>query len=261
MRRSDLLDLPMNATPSAASVMWKYALAAAAVFALSIMLGIWQATRHAEPAGLGGLATLAPDAQSRVRAVLDGGDLTLPADIAALAGPRDPQAGTTAPAFRVIAPDGIAVATDRPTFAWEPVDGGNDYWVAIANDLGRPIGPPIEARGPVLVLLTALPRGRDYTWQVSATRGTLRLTAPSPPARFRVLDQATADRLTTFERAHPESHLLLGILYAQAGAVLEALEHFHKVPPEDPQAAVARRAVARLTPRLAPPATPSPRTP
>ena len=215
----------------------KYALVAAAVFAVAVTLGYRQAMRHAEPAGLRGLAALAPDVQARVRAALDGGALALPDDVAALAGPHETLMGGQSPAaFRIIAPAGIAVATDRPTFAWEPLDGGDDYWVTIVDDLGKPIGPPMEARGPVLVLLQSLPRGRDYTWQVSATRGGTRVTVPAPPdppARFRVLDKATADRLAAVESAHPDSHVLLGLLYLQAGAVLESLKHFHAVPPED----------------------------
>ncbi len=240
--------------------MWKYALAGAAVFAASLAAGYWQAMYRLEPAGLRGLAALAPDVQARVRAALDGGDLALPADIAALAGRRETLVGASrAPAFRIIAPAGIAVATDRPTFAWEPLGGGDDYWVTIVDDLGQPIGPPIEARGPVLVLLQSLPRGRDYTWQVSATRGGTRVMVPAPPAppaRFRVLDKATADRLAAVERAHPESHVLLGLLYLQAGAGLESLKHFHAVPLEDPHAPLARRAIAQLTPRLNPSAAP-----
>ena len=243
---------------SAASVMWIYGLAAAVVFAVSVTLGVWQARRHPEPVGVRGLATLAPDVQSRVRAALAGGALALPADITALAGPRETRAPTS-PSFRVIAPSGIAVTTNRPTFTWEPVDGGNDYQVTIADDLGKPIGPPIQARGPLLILQTSLPWGRDYSWRVSADRGGSPQTAPAPPAppaRFHVLDQATADQLSALERAWPESHVLLGILYLQAGAVLDALGHFHKVPPEDPHVAVARRGIAQLAPLLTPAARP-----
>jgi hypothetical protein len=56
-----LVDVP----PSTGSLMGKYALAGAAVFAVSITLGYWQAMRRAEPPGLRGLATLAPGVQAR----------------------------------------------------------------------------------------------------------------------------------------------------------------------------------------------------
>ena len=250
-----------------------YALAAVAVIAISIPIGYRYGARKAEPPGLRGLATLDPDTQARVRAVLDGADLAIPADIAALRGqPQTLMGAATAPPFWLIAPVGTAVTSDRPTFAWEPLGGGDDYTLTIVDDQGRPIGRPIEARGPFLVLQETLPRGRDYTWQVSATRGGARVTVPAPPAppaKFRVLDKATADGLAAIERTHAESHVLLGILYLQAGALLDSMGHFYDVPRDNPHAALARRTLGRLASELnpsgapgsdrsAPPATPAP---
>ena len=248
------------APPSAASVMWKYALAAAAVFAVSITLGYWQAMRHAEPAGLRGLATLAPDVQAPVRAAIAAGDVALPADVAALAGSRETLMGRpTAAPFYLLTPVATAIIQDRPTLAWEPLPDADGYDVALFDDLGRPVGRPLDVRGPAVVLVDPLPRGRVYTWQVTARRGADRITvpaAPEPPARFKVLDRAAADALLDVERAHPDSHVLLGVLALQAGVLEDARRHLRAVPADDPQAALARRTLARIAPPVSPSATP-----
>lgn len=253
-----------------------YAVGAAAMLALSISLGYWQATRQwaNDPPGLRGLSSLAPEVQARVRAALEAGDVPLPASLAALSPRTDTPRGpdSAAPAFRAIAPVGIAVATDKPSFTWSPAEGGHLYTLTIVDDQGRPVGPPIEVDGPAHNLQQALPRGRVFTWQVTADRGATRYLAPAPPmppARFLVIDPATADRLSTMQRVHPDSRVLLGLLYVEAGAVLEGLSQFSHVEAGDPHAALARRMEARLGPFLDPygargsdrsaaPATPAP---
>jgi hypothetical protein len=128
------------------------------------------------------------------------------------------------------------------------VDGGDSYTVTIVDDTGRTVGRPVDVSGPALDLQDALPRGRIYGWQVSAERGGKRFTAPippAPPARFLVLDRATVDRLSAIERAAPDSHLLLGILYAQEGAALESIAHLMAVKPEHPHYGLARRLLAQ----------------
>jgi hypothetical protein len=54
--------------------------------------------------------------------------------------------------------------------------------------------------------------------------------------------------VTELARDHPDSHALLGILYAQAGTLAEAELHLSRVPPTDPHFEVARRTRARLNP-------------
>jgi hypothetical protein len=71
--------------------------------------------------------------------------------------------------------------------------------------------------------------------------------APEPPATFTVLDRAAADALLDAERAHPDSHVLLGVLALQAG-VLEDARRQRAVPADDPQAALARRTLERIAP-------------
>jgi hypothetical protein len=60
------------------------------------------------------------------------------------------------------------------------------------------------------------------------------------------MDQATAEFLERLLRAAPDSHVLLGILFTQAGARPEAEAHLRQVPETDPYAPVASRTLERL---------------
>jgi hypothetical protein len=60
------------------------------------------------------------------------------------------------------------------------------------------------------------------------------------------MDASTAAMLERVSRAEPESHLLLGILFAHAGARAEAEAHLRQVPPTDAYAAVSQRTLERL---------------
>jgi Tfp pilus assembly protein PilF len=81
-------------------------------------------------------------------------------------------------------------------------------------------------------------------WQVTASlsdgKSVSSPSPPSPEAKFRVLDQKKADELSHFQAAHSESHLALGILYAQAG-ILEQGEHeLTQVKESDPDYRLAQ---------------------
>jgi anti-sigma factor RsiW len=226
---------------------------AAALLLLLIPLGYWQSTWHREPvvADPVGLAALPADTQARVRAALVAGTVPRPAQIAALAGRRETLMGPPGPAapFRVIAPVATAVASDRPELAWEPLAGADEYTVTIADGEGRPIGPGSRVRGTTFTPAEPLARGGVFTWQVTAQVGPRVLVAPAPPAppaRFVVLDTATATELSRLEREQPDAHVVLGILYAQAGVVADARRHLQAVPQADPHAAQARRILTSL---------------
>ena len=118
----------------------------------------------------------------RVRTAIQGGELTLPADIAALAGQTETLMGTAAPPlFHLITPVAMGVVQDRPVLAWEPLAGADHYVIAIADEEGRPVVRGLEVRGPAVTLPEPLPRGRVYSWQVTAHRGADAITEPHPP--------------------------------------------------------------------------------
>jgi anti-sigma factor RsiW len=205
------------------------------------------------------LLALAPLVVSRWRAddvppdvdrALRAGVAEPPASLTAMmAGSETMMGAAPAAAFRLTRPLATITPSDRPRFEWEPLAGATEYTVAVFEDDLTPVAGATAVPGTSWTPPQPLRRGRTYVWQVTAHRGAESATAPAPPAppaRFRVMDSETAAALDRQAAVHRGSHLILGILYTQAGARLEADEHLRQVPPDDPHAAVARRTRERL---------------
>ena len=97
----------------------------------------------------------------------------------------------------------------------------------------------------------ALPRGRTYTWQVVAESAGRRLVAPAPPepdVRFRVLDASRAEALSA-ARSRRASHLVLGVLYAEAGLIDDAHRELLALHRDNPASRTAEALVAALPAR------------
>lgn len=177
--------------------------------------------------------------------------MSLPSFVADLQGSREVMLGPSrpSPTFNLVSPVGTAAPDDRPVFEWQPLPGAEDYVVEVFDEQGTPVASARSVRDTTWMPTTALPRARNVVWQVTGRRADGTVTAPAPPAppaRFRVLDAASAETLRRSETAHPGSHLLLGILNMQFGVVDRARWHFERVAADDPHADVARRSLKRL---------------
>jgi hypothetical protein len=229
------------------------AVAAAVLVSVLVPVAVWEMrlARGSQSASLPGLEDLAPAEQGRVREALRARVASLPPFATDLEGTREVLLGPTGrtDAFDVLSPQATATPDDRPAFEWQPLAGADGYAVEVFDATGAVVllGPPVTATrwAPD----APLARGASYVWQVTARRGGNRViapAAPAPPARFRVLDAASAATLRRMEARHADSHLLLGILNTQAGVVAAAVSHFERVAPDDPHADVARRSLERL---------------
>src|SRR5262249_14655471 len=141
-------------------------------------------------------------------------------------------------------PVGTGVASDRPVFEWQPLAGASTYVVSTFDEAGTPIAHSEPVSTTRWVATDALVRDRSYVWQVSTKldgRDVVMPAAPAPPAKFRVIDAATADLLDRIGRRYPGSHLLLGILDARAGLPRTALLELDQVRAPDDHAAEAQR--------------------
>jgi hypothetical protein len=69
---------------------------------------------------------------------------------------------------------------------------------------------------------------------------------PAPQAKFRVLDQARANELAAAKRAYANSHLTLGLLYAQAGLLSESEQELRLLLKENPNSEVARKLLSQV---------------
>lgn len=235
------------------------ALTMAALIVVAIEVGRWQlAPRHGvSPGGtananspgketLGAISALTPEEQSAVLEAISHQKITSPEVLAELQGPGQTLLGgsTEGARFEVIEPLGEVVADVRPVFRWQPLAGATSYSVVIFDLNLNPVqsGPPLQAtQWPAD---QPLRRGLIYLWQVTAKLSNGRtVSSPRPPsseAKFRVLDQEKADELSRVQAAHGESHLALGILYAQAGILEQAEHELAQIPGSDPEYGLAQ---------------------
>ena len=98
----------------------------------------------------------------------------------------------------------------------------------------------------------ALARGRTYIWQVRAMKDGQEVVAPPAAGsriKFKVLERAKVAEIERAERAHPKSHLVLGVVYAEAGLLDKAEREFDQLLKANPHhqspANSAKRQAAR----------------
>lgn len=144
--------------------------------------------------------------------------------------------------FSVIEPIGKVLMSDQPTFRWSPMEGANVYVVEVYDSKFN-----LVAASPQLAnhswVPPALSRGKVYAWQVKAIKDGQEFTSPRPPApqaRFRVLDRAKANELEKARRAYSSSHLVLGLLYAEAGLLKEAEQELRTLEKANPDSEITR---------------------
>lgn len=152
--------------------------------------------------------------------------------------------------FEVLSPVGEVVPDELPVFQWKPTAKARSYSVTISDTHLK----QVESSGPLKAMKWTpkhpLKRGETYVWQVTALLdGGKVVSAPSPPspeAKFKVLDQGKMDEITRFQEAHPESHIALGILCAQAGLLEKAEHELELVPQNDPEHELAGKLLKRI---------------
>ncbi|HEX6641180.1 MAG TPA: hypothetical protein VF215_08700 [Thermoanaerobaculia bacterium] len=232
---------------------WLFALAASVVIAIAS--GVW--LRRIPPPRIEhapriSRATPAPspidESETFTREVRNGASIPMPERLRSVLGESDVLRGTSA-ATGALEPAGVVVTTARPEFSW-PAPPGSRSVVEIFS------GETDVMRSPALATdrwqaTRDLPRGVTYTWTVRVEHdGNTQIlpAAPSPVARFHVLDRTTLEAFETAKRLHADDHFLLGLLYARAGVVDAARGQFERIT--DPaDAAIARRVLHDLESR------------
>lgn len=137
--------------------------------------------------------------------------------------------GATRQPFAVLEPIGVVSRTDHPTFRWRPLAGATGYVVKIYDTNFHELLSSGSQTAPSWTAASPLARGSIYSWQVTATKDGEEIKSPVPPApeaRFRVLSQDKLNDLDHAERTHRNSHLVLGVLYADAGLLQDARREF-----------------------------------
>lgn len=151
--------------------------------------------------------------------------------------------------FALQRPVGTVVQSDHPTFYWRPLEGASSYTVSVFDAQLNEV-----ARSEVLSTTTwttprALQRGAIYRWQVIAVKDGREVIMPSPTApeaKFKVLEQQQADAVALARRSYANSHLALGVFFAQRGLLDDAEAELQALVKDNPTSTVARKLLESL---------------
>lgn len=195
---------------------------------------------------LAGLERLPSRVQERVGAALRTGKLEHPPALAQLAGQPGTLLGNSSDGipFRLVGPLGQIVRNQQPVLRWRALAGAESYKVIVTDaDLNQ-----VAASAPLTAtewrVTKPLPPGGIYSWQVTAVKDGVEIISPvmpAPQAKFKVLDSATTRMLSQAERAYSDSHLTLGVLYAEAGLLEEAEQELRLLLRDNPRADIAQK--------------------
>lgn len=147
--------------------------------------------------------------------------------------------------FALVAPVGKVVRESRPTLRWRPLAGAKSYMAVVVDANFSIVAQSPRLSSTVWTLDKSLPRGANYTWQVTAVRAdgseVVSPVSPAPQAKFRVMDESALDEVTRLERDGVRSHLARGVIYAGAGLIDEARAEFEALVRENPRSQLARK--------------------
>lgn len=146
--------------------------------------------------------------------------------------------------FSLVEPVGKVLLTDRPTFRWSQMDGATSYVVEVYDADFKLVAASPQLPTQLWAAPESLEGGKIYSWQVKAVKDGQEVTSPRPPApqaRFRILDRAKATELAKAMRTYASSHLVLGLLYSEAGLLTEAEQQLRLLQKANPDSEIARK--------------------
>jgi anti-sigma factor RsiW len=189
----------------------------------------------------GGLDSLSPPDQHRVKAALETGEVQISKTIKELRDSSAPNmGGSSGGALALIGPAGAVVAGRRPTFRWLPLNGATSYQITITDPAAgyKEVVSSPQLQGRKWTVDRPLERGRVYTWQITARAGDGEVK--SPEAKFKVLDPAAAGALARVNKIYAGRRLALGLLYAEAGLLDDAERELKALLIANPQSPIAK---------------------
>jgi hypothetical protein len=187
--------------------------------------------------------------RSAVEQALISHRVEVPAAIEGLAAKRDVLLGEPAAsqASQLLEPVGVVVEEQSPTFRWKPAEGA-EYQVKVYTTDFQEAAASGWVKDAQWHSSALLHRGVRYSWQVTVRRGDTETTVPEPPApeaRFQMLDAASEADLVQL-RSGGESHLVMGIAYAQAGLLRQAEQELRASADQNSGAAAIEALLASL---------------
>jgi hypothetical protein len=201
---------------------------------------------------LSGVEQLPPAYQQMVKKALSGQELERSPHLAGLTPTEGVPRGSgeeVGNKFSLIEPVRTVTLSEQPTFRWARLSGATGYIVEIYNEEFDPVASSPRLSQPRWKMAQSLKRGAIYYWQVKAIKDGKEMISPHSPApqvKFRVLDEAKANELWRARQAYGSSHLVLGLLYAEAGLLDEAEAEFRSLQKDNPGSAIAVQLLKRV---------------
>lgn len=199
---------------------------------------------------IAGLEGLSSSNQQIVKSAIESGQVKTPTSISSLTGRAGVLMGgannsaNSGVAFALTSPIGTAVSSARPTFRWQSLQGATGYIVTVLDMDFNVINKSSLVASTSWTMSESLERGRNYIWIVTAITDGKEVkspVAPAPEARFKVLERERVDEVLKMKRDYPDSHLLSGVFYAQAGLLDDAEREFQLLARENAKSDIARR--------------------
>lgn len=205
---------------------------------------------------LGGLPESNSTQQQLVIAALKSGKVTLTPAPAGLKARAETLLGDSGneESFALISPVGKIELSPRPQLRWQVLAGAISYRVTIFTTNYDTVAQSESLTETFWSPPRSLAGNQIYLWQVIAIKDGREIkapVAPAPEARFKILDQSKAKEIA----AARGSHLLLGLLYAQAGMRDEAERELQILAKENPQTPIAQQLLDNLRAQFRPPRT------
>ena len=195
---------------------------------------------------LSGLKPSADSYQQAIKSALTTERVKAPLVLAQLTGRSGKLMGGAAGnvSYGLLGPVATVVQSDRPVFRWRAQNGATNYVVTIFGSDAKKIVASEPLSATEWTVTAPLERGRIYTWQVRAVIEGREVVLPPPAAadaKFKVLEQSKIDELERVKQTSGKSHLLLGVLYAEAGLLDEAEREFQALLDANPKSQVAQK--------------------
>ncbi|MCM3900872.1 MAG: hypothetical protein ND866_04135 [Pyrinomonadaceae bacterium] len=190
-----------------------------------------------------------PRYEEAIKAALQGGRVKFPAELRELRSQSGTLMGGGQPEFKLLAPVGVVIEGDRPTFRWSALEGATGYTVTVYDSSLNQVATSDSLTTTRWTVPTALARGRTYIWQVRAVKDGKEMVAPPPAAsrvKFKILEGSKVEEIASAKRTHAKSHLVMGMVYAEAGLLDQAEREFAALLKANPQSSIARKLLQRV---------------
>ena len=192
---------------------------------------------------LSGLESASSQIQNEVALALKSGRVKASPSIADLKGQSGKLMGAGSSDYGLVSPVAMVIESRTPIFRWRAIVGAENYVVTIYDLNSKKIAESVPLTETKWKANAPLERGHIYTWQVRASKQGEEILMPppsAPEAKFRIIDAAKAEELAQARRAHAGSHLVLGLICADAGLLDESEQELRKLVAANPESSIAK---------------------